>query len=100
MALGAALAGSPLGTPAGNSQLTQEQIAYLRAGRMRYEDIEFIDVLVAATPPCPGEIPEDFRAQAELVEMPCPIVGKRLVDGAWIPAAILLPCGHLSRFEG
>jgi hypothetical protein len=94
VAIGAAYAGDRRGTPAGNSGISQEQHAYLRAHRLSFQDIETLDMLVPAAPPCPGEIPEAYRAQAELVEVTCPVVATRLVGSDWLPI-VLMPTGEL-----
>lgn len=95
IALGEAHCGDPRGTPAGNAEFTQEQCDVLRQYALLREHFEVQPVLVPTRPSCPGEIPDDYRAQCELVPMPCPVLGQRLVaPGLWKPI-VLLPDGKL-----
>lgn len=94
VAVGSAHAGDPRGTPAGNAEFTQEQFDVLRSMRFTRESFEVRSIMIATRPPYPGAIPDQYRAQAEMVEMPCPVLGYKLVDiGVWTPI-LLLPDGR------
>lgn len=87
-------AGDRRGTPAGNSELTQEQYDVLREMGLTRGQYQIRDVLVPSTPPCPGDIPLEHRGQSEMVIMPCPIMGEKLVAVDVMAPILLLPTGQ------
>lgn len=89
IALAAAYAGDPRGTPAGNALLSQEQLAYIRAHKLSCHNIKVIDVLISTAPPCMAAVPDEHRAQAQLIEMPCPVIATKLVGSEWEPIVVL-----------
>ncbi len=96
MALAAAYADDPLGTPAGNAGLTQEQLAVMRERGLRLQDVELLPVLIPIRPACPGAIPTEHRAQAEMVQMPCPVMGWQLIAPGIERPTMLLPNGQFA----
>jgi hypothetical protein len=93
IALAEQFADDQRGTPAGNAGLTQEQLVVMRERGLLIEHVSFVGVMVPARPPCPGDIPDEHRAQAEMVEMPCPVMGCMLMGPGDRRMTLLLPTG-------
>jgi hypothetical protein len=93
LAVAEAAADPRRGTPAGNSEFTQEQYDALRQMGLKRGDYRVRDILVPSRPPCPGDIPAEHQAQSEMMIMPCPVLGEKMIAVDVMAPILLLPSG-------